>query len=253
MTEKEQPRMLLLYGIAAAGRIQSVAAKGLADEPVVILRESNLAAIVSPVRDERLRPERRFLMAFDRVLRDILDQTTFLPSAFGIVADSERQLRQMLRDQAPALTKQLKQLDGKVEMGVTITWDGPTLFRYFIDKSPQLRDMRDRLYAEGREPSTEDKIELGRMFERVRGEQRQHDSDLAADALRQYQLAVLQPRTDEEVARLACLVPRDAIEAFRDAVHALADQFDDNYNVKCDGPWAPYNFVNLRLHLVAET
>jgi hypothetical protein len=46
---------------------------------------------------------------------------------------------------------------------------------------------------------------------------------------------------------LACLVKRDAQEAFSACVFAAAKFFDNNFSFDYSGPWAPHNFVELDL------
>jgi hypothetical protein len=49
------------------------------------------------------------------------------------------------------------------------------------------------------------------------------------------------------VINLACLVKRDAQEAFSAGVFAAANLFDNNFSFDYSGPWAPHNFVEIDL------
>ena len=55
------------------------------------------------------------------------------------------------------------------------------------------------------------------------------------------------PRTEDEIARLAFLVDRDATGEFERAVEALAPSFDDDILFKLAGPIAPYSFIDVHL------
>jgi hypothetical protein len=48
---------------------------------------------------------------------------------------------------------------------------------------------------------------------------------------------------------LACLVKRDAMPQFEADVFEVAKQFDNNFALDYNGPWAPHNFVNVDLEL----
>jgi len=49
-----------------------------------------------------------------------------------------------------------------------VVWDVPNIFEYFVDAHPDLKEARDRLFGGASQPSQNDRIELGRMFERLR-------------------------------------------------------------------------------------
>ena len=56
-------------------------------------------------------------------------------------------------------------------------------------------------------------------------------------------------RNEREVMNLACLVKREAVPQFEAAVFEFAKQFDNNFALDYNGPWAPHNFVNVDLEL----
>ncbi|HJW86430.1 MAG TPA: GvpL/GvpF family gas vesicle protein, partial [Candidatus Brocadiaceae bacterium] len=54
--------------------------------------------------------------------------------------------------------------------------------------------------------------------------------------------------TDEiTVMKLACLVEKAKLDQFEQGVFAAAKVFDDNYAFDFNGPWAPHNFVEMKL------
>jgi hypothetical protein len=138
---------------------------------------------------------------------------------------------------------------GKVEMGLRVAWDVPNIFEYFVNTHAELRLARDRLVGARHEFTQEEKIELGRMFDRLLHDDRE-------DHTRKVE-RVLDPvcaefkanpcRNEREVMNLACLVRREAQEEYSAAVFAAAKRFDNNFGFDYSGPWAPHNFVDLEL------
>ena len=59
----------------------------------------------------------------------------------------------------------------------------------------------------------------------------------------------LKCRNEREVMNLACLVRRDAMPQFEADVFEVAKQFDNNFALDYNGPWAPHNFVDIDLEL----
>src|SRR5262249_2097337 len=130
------------------------------------LVKGKLAAIVSDREKEEIRPERKRLSAHSEVLQKLMDQTPLLPVAFGIVAGSERELKDLLDGHEEAFLDQLDDVAGNVEMGVRGQLNVDNAFDYYIEAYPELGEKRDELYEDG-EPSREDKIELGKLFSEV--------------------------------------------------------------------------------------
>ena len=62
---------------------------------------------------------------------------------------------------------------GKVEMGLRVAWDVPNIFEYFVNTHAEPPGA-DRLVGTRREFAQEEKIELGRMFDRLLNEDREN-------------------------------------------------------------------------------
>ena len=104
----------------------------------------HIAAMVSDVAGENVRPERARLAAHHEVLKKLMADSTPLPMSFGVVADSPAAVRRMLSRNQQVLLDQLEHVAGKVEMGLRVTWDVPNIFEYFVNTHPELRVARDR-------------------------------------------------------------------------------------------------------------
>jgi len=220
---------------------------------VYTISEGRVTAVVSDIGDDKIRPERRNLAAHQEVLKRLMERMAVLPMRFGVIADSRKAVQDVLSLNREAFLDQLQRVAAKVEMGLRVMWDVPNIFEYFVNTHPELRAARDRLFASNRRPSQDDKIELGRMFDRILNE----DRDIYAEKVEQ----VLSPhcfgikrnacRNEKEVMNLACLVGRDAQAKFEAAIFEAARLFDDNFTLDYNGPWAPHNFVEMDLKLWA--
>jgi len=215
-----------------------------------ILREQ-IATVVSDVPNGKLRPERRHLSAHQGVIRQLMEESTPLPIAFGVIADGPETIEKIMADNQPEFQEQLDRVSGKVEMGLRVTWDVPNIFEYFVSTHPELRSVRDRYFGTHREPSHDDKIELGRMFDRTLSEDRESHTDDVENVLARwcYETKRNKCRTEKEVMNLACLVARDAEARFEDGILEAAGLFDNNFTFDYNGPWAPHNFVDIQLKL----
>ena len=256
-TEKHLPSRVAtggrtyIYAVIGNAQDRSYGEVGIDGRDVYCIPVGRVAAVVSDVSSEKIRPERSRLSAHQQVLKKLMTETTPLPMAFGILAENPAAVRKMLSRNQHALLEQLRRVAGKVEMGLRVTWDVPNIFEYFVNTHPELRLVRDRLLGIQREPTQEQKIEVGRMFDRLLNE----DRDTYAEKVE----GILAPlcaeiernkcRNEHEALNLACLVERAAMPQFEAGVFEAATQFDNNFAFDYNGPWAPHNFVEIDLQL----
>jgi hypothetical protein len=238
-----------LYAVVAGGEPRSYRSLGIEGNDVYTITEGRVAAVVSGLAGSKIRPQRANLAAHQAVLKCLMADTTPLPMAFGTIAASPEAIRKILVRNQHAFREQLQRVAGKVEMGLRVAWDVPNIFEYFVNTHAELRLARDRLVGVRHEFTQEEKIELGRMFDRLLNEDRADHTRKVEQVLTPVcvEFKANQCRNEREVMNLACLVGRDAHEEFSAGVFAAAKLFDNNFSFDYSGPWAPHNFVELDL------
>jgi len=243
-----------LYAVVSGSETRTFSFTGLNDQPVYTLAHQEVAAVVSDLANGQIRPERRHLAAQQAVLKGLMQESlAVLPMAFGIIADGPKAIQKILARNQGALLRQLQRVAGKVEMGLRVSWDVPNIFEYFVNSHQELRLARDRLVGPSRYPSQEDKIQLGRLFDRCLQEDRETFTDQVAETLAPCCLEIKRNRCrqEHEVMNLVCLVGRDSQcqEQFEEGIFTAARLFDNHYAFDYNGPWAPHNFVDLDLKI----
>jgi hypothetical protein len=240
-----------LYAIVAhsqgCGRYGAIGIDGGEVYPIPC---GQLAAIVSDVPNARLRPERRHMAAHHAVHKCLMrGARALLPMSFGVIADSAQAVRRILTLNRDAFLEQLRRVESKVEMSLVVTYDVPNIFEYFVRTHPELRALRDRLFGGGRQPSEDDKIELGRLFDRILRDDRAELAQQVVEVLAPLCTEIKEnpPRSESGVMNLACLVARDGQERFEHGIFEAAGRFDDSFSFDYSGPWPPYNFVEVHL------
>ena len=252
MTEKaSQKNGRYLYAIIEGSESHTYDAIGINEELVYVISNGRISAVVSNDDNEKIRPERRHLAAHQKVLKRLMEDTTPLPMSFGIIADGPKAIQQILSRYNKDFLAELHRVSGKVEMGLRVTWDVPNIFDYFVTTHPELRSARDTYFGTQREPSQEDKIELGRMFDRMHNEDREAHTEKIEEALSRYCSEIKRGnyRSEAEIMNLACLVGREAQEQFEQGIMEAANLFDNNFAFDFNGPWAPHNFVEIDIEL----
>ena len=222
---------------------------GIEGGEVYSIPDGQLAAIVSDVPNARLRPERRHLAAHHAVHKCLMQEGALLPMSFGVIADSRQAVRRILTLNRDAFLEQLRRVENKVEMSLVVKYDIPNIFEYFVRTHPELKAFRDRLFGGGRQPSEDDKIELGRLFDRILRDDRAELAQQVVEVLAPLCTEIKEnpPRGESGIMNLACLVARDGQARFERGVFEAAGRFDDNFSFDYSGPWPPYNFVEVHL------
>jgi len=241
------PTALYVYGIVAAENVAEQLGSGVENACVEALGEGDLAAIGSRLRESNLRPQRSNLTAHHRVLSDLDAAGAVLPVAFGMIAGNEDDLREMLARNRSSLRNLLSRVWGKVEMGLKVYWDTANAFEYLVATHRELEAMRDRLFQRGRTPTTEEKIELGRLFQYVLKQSRERHTQRVVEALSPYcaETCGVDPGEERMIMKLACLVEKNLQPLWEEGVHEAASHFDNHYRFEYSGPWPPYSFVDV--------
>ena len=238
-----------IYAVLAAVRdVGELGPIGIEGGEVYCVGVGDVAAAVSRVNRARLRPERKHLLSHHAVLQRLMERGTVLPAAFGLVARSDEAVRDGLREHRERLRQQLAHVDGKVEMGLKLHWNAPEIFEYFVATHPELGAVRASLLGR-RDVGRDEMISVGKLFEMLRDADREAHAATVTAALNKcgVEVKAAAPHGDREVMSLSCLVPREGLPAFHQAVEALAAVFDDNFTFELTGPRAPHNFVSLKL------
>lgn len=242
-------QQLYLYGIVDAG-VEALDASewtGMKGEAVDVVEEGDVAVVCSPAPSGKLRPRRRNLKAHHDLLREVAEATAVLPMAFGVLADDEAEVRDFLAAHEPTLAERLDLVRGHVECTLRIRWNVDDIFTYFVERYDDLRETRDAFFGDGASASRGEMIQLGEQFETLlQGERQAHLATLEDhldDVCRAVE--VQDPKDETEVLNVACLVPRDGVDAFEEAIHDAAESFDDEFLFKYTDPIAPYSFANV--------
>jgi hypothetical protein len=249
MPEKSSHKGRYLYAVIPGPDERTYGDFGIDGATVYVISDGSVAAVVSDLPNKKIRPERRHLAAHQEVLRRLMEEITPLPMTFGIIADSTRKIKSILSRNYQAFLAQLKHVAGKMEMGLRVSWDVPNIFEYFIHTNAELRAARDRLFGTRGEPTQEDKIELGRMFDQILNEDRESHTERVEEILSRccFEIKRNRCRNEREVMNLACLVGKESQEKFEADIFEAAGLFDNNFAFDYSGPWAPHNFVDIEL------
>jgi hypothetical protein len=242
---------LYLYGITDAQDGFDVAMPGIEGGEVEAIVADGIAAIVTRVSHSKIRAQRANLAVHHKLLHQLVERQAVLPCAFGTVATTEDQLREVLLANRDVLLRQLALLRNKVEMSLGVYWNTSNIFEFFVANNKELQTMRDHIFRPGRNPSLEERLELGRRFETLLKQCREHHTEQVIEALRPCccEIRAVDAGQEQMIMKLMCLVSKDQQQRFEEGIQGAARKFDDRYSFKYSGPWAPFDFVDVSLDL----
>lgn len=242
---------LYLYAVVDCGENLSFKLEGMDGATVRAISDGSIAAVVSEVPNAKIRPERRRLANHHEVLKSLRDEFTVLPMTFGLIANGPAAVRDILARHHGALREQICRVAGKVEMGLRVCWDVANIFEYFVATQAELRALRDHVFRGGRQPTKDELIDLGRSFDRLLSSERAELTLSVTQVLRtrSFEIKELKPRDEREIMNLACLVGQNLRKEFEEGIVEAARRFDQHFAFDFNGPWLPYNFVEMSLEL----
>jgi hypothetical protein len=238
-----------VYGIIDAQDGLSVSLPGIDGGEIETIEADGIAAVVTRVARQKIRPQRANLAVHHKLLLELVQRQAVIPCAFGMVASSEEQLHEVLLAHRTELQRQLARFRGKVEMGLSVYWNTSNIFEFFVAANEELRQMRDQMFRLGREPSMEERLELGKRFESLLRQCRERHTQQVIAALSPCcaEIRAVDPGAEQMIMKLVCLVPKDRLSQFEEGIQEAARKFDEQYCFKYSGPWAPFDFVDVTM------
>jgi hypothetical protein len=222
--------------------------RGLRGEAVRVIAFADVAALVSAHPVQRLAPARANVEPHHRVVRQVSSQAPLVPAAFGHVGDSAADILGVLQGNHAEIRRELDRLAHTTEMGLKVSWNVHNIFDHLVRTSRELCEARDRVFS-GRNPSMNEKLQLGSFFEATLARERERLTPLVLRAFAPIVRDVFHspPRDEKTIVNAALLVERDRTDAFEAALRQTASSFDATIAIEYSGPWPPYSFVRLRL------
>jgi hypothetical protein len=221
--------------------------RGVAGAAPVLIEHEGIIAVVSEYEDDSVHITRENILAHERVVQQVLAQTTPLPFRFGTLV-SESRLRNYLTTQKGALESQLARVRGCVEMSVKVI-RGP---ESFDDKSTG-QDSRTRTeqtsaadLSDGAGTAYLQKKKQEMMGDELLKERAEEIAGWLAKRLTcAVRDSVVSVRPQETLAVAAAyLVERVRLVEYRERLREARRERREIHFLT-SGPWPPYSFSDI--------
>ncbi|MEV6052906.1 GvpL/GvpF family gas vesicle protein [Streptomyces sp. NPDC052107] len=233
-----------VYGITARSHPalpEGMTGVGESARPVRVLTAGDLVAVVSDA-PEGLRPKRRDLLAHQNVLAEVGAAGCVLPMRFGIIADSDDDVTQVLTERAEHYRERLRELDGKVEYNIKATHVEEAVLHLVMAENADVRALAEANRRSGG-GGYDDKIRLGEMVAAAVKAKEAEDAGEVQGLLTPFSAAVsVGPESTGWLVNVSFLVARDSAERFIAAVEQVRKSHP-HLELRANGPLPPYSFV----------
>ncbi len=237
-----------VYGILPGDIELEPGAAGIGDPPaeVRVIREGDLAALVSDVDPSQPLGRPEDLVAHQELLDSVADEVPVLPMRFGaVVAGDDGVTQELLAAHHDDFTEALAQLEGHAEYVVRGRYVQDAILREVLKEDERAARLRDEIKGADRDATRELRMQLGELISTAVTARREQDTRAVGDAVAGHVTAsvVRAPSHEFDAVYAAFLVANDAADDLEKAVRRLARDWEGRVELRLIGPLAAYDFV----------
>jgi hypothetical protein len=248
----ENGEFFYIYGIIAESQRREFGPPGIGKrgDLVYTLPYRNLAAIISSTPIVKYPVTRENSMAHIKVLERAMEEYTVLPVRFCTVADGKESIiEKVLSDRYDELTTLLREMEGKIELGVRVRWTNlDAIFNEVVEEEKDVKEIKANLLNEESEQvKYAGMIKIGQMVQSALEKKKKREAQELLEALKPLSLQYKENQIygDMNIISTAFLVSKEKEEAFDQKMQELEGEYGERKKLKYIGPVAPYNFVEV--------
>jgi hypothetical protein len=242
---------IYVYGIVPADVEVEPNAQGVGDPPapVEVIREGDIAALVSPVPTDEPLGKPDCLQAHARLLDGTASVAPVLPLRFGaVMTDEESVAAELLRKNHDEFAEALRALEGHAEYVVKGRYDEDIILREVIAESAEAQQLREQMAGVSEDAARNLRMALGEIVVKAIDAKRAADTEAVVKSFDDIakQVNVRQPTHELDAVNVALLMEVDQQEELQAKVNDLAENSNGRVELRLLGPLAAYDFVVSR-------
>ena len=250
-TDTDEATAIYVYGIVPADVEIEPHAEGIGDPPapVEVIREGDIAALVSPVPTDKPLGKPEGLQAHASLLDGTASVAPVLPMRFGaVMTDQESVAEELLKKNHDEFAEALQALEGHAEYIVKGRYDEDAILREVISESSEAQRLREQMAGKSEDASRQARMALGEVIVKALDAKRAADTDTVVELLGGLakQVNVRQPTHELDAVNVALLAEVDQQDELQDKIDELAENWGGRVEMRLMGPLAAYDFVVTR-------
>ena len=219
---------------------------GLEGNAAYVVTQGNLSCLVSDTSCDHYPLWREHIIAHQKPIEEVMKHYDVLPFSFSNIANTEDQIKKILKERRTEFEELLQKFKGKTEVGLKAFWPNMRIIFQEIAKNSELQRLKKRSSALTYQQQIAVGELVGKLLEKRKKEEAQNIikavSDLAED-LKEQQLF-----GENMILNTAFLIKKGRENEFARQVKIFAQSFP-NTKLNCSGPFPLYNFVGLKISL----
>ncbi|MEO3760016.1 GvpL/GvpF family gas vesicle protein [Mycobacterium sp. B14F4] len=244
----EEATAVYVYGIVPADVEVEPEAEGIGRPPaaVEVVREGDIAALVSVISPDEPLGNPECLQAHARLLDGTASVAPVLPMRFGaVMTDKEAVADELLRDNHDEFAAALRALEGHAEYIVKGRYEEREILREVISESPEAQQLREQLAGMSEEASRQPRMALGELVVDAIDAKRAADTEAVLKQLNDVakQANVRKPTHELDAVNVAVLAEVDHQDELQGIVDDIAETWRGRVALRLLGPLAAYDFV----------
>ncbi|QUL99239.1 MAG: GvpL/GvpF family gas vesicle protein [Candidatus Fermentithermobacillus carboniphilus] len=238
-----------IYGIIPGSHEITLPVVGIDGAQVYTIFASGLSAVISTIEDKAVDPTRKNLQAHLAVQTRLMGEFTLLPAAFGMVADSDEDIKHVLQENHSLFESEIKKVYGKVEAAVQVMWNREAVLAELDRVDPEFSRLRKELARVSPDEARGLMVQIGKKVEELSSRwQNRYGSAIHHELKTASEDAVLHSIAAPQcILNASYLVDKRKEREFSDKMSALGAQHAGKLEFKYTPNLPPYSFVELRI------
>jgi len=247
MKEEEGVYVYCIIEVDEEKRFGPIGMGGRGDQVHTICFQG-LAAVVSDSSITKYSISRENMMAHERVIEAVMKDHTVLPVVFSTIATSPEDVRELLRARYAEFKNMLKEIEGKVELGVRALWKNKDMiFQEILEENGDIKRLKESIAAKPPDHTYAGRVRIGEMVKAALESKREKEEKEIIKMLKEISVQYRTHKVygDSMIMNAAFLVDKAREEEFDRRMDELTTKHEHRIVFKYVGPAPPYNFVNI--------
>lgn len=241
-------KAIYVYGIVPGDVEAQDNARGIGDPPanVEVIHAGGIAALVSPIPNDRTLGTPEDLQAHAQLLDGTAAVAPVLPLKFGaIMTDEESVASELLGQHREEFAQALKALEGQAEYIVKGRYDEEAFLTRLLSENEQAQALRDDVRNKPEDASRDSRMALGELIGNAIEQQRQTDTQAVVEQLKEVarQVNVREPTHEWDAVHVAVLAEVERQSDVEAVLEKLNEDWAGEVRLRLLGPLAAYDFV----------
>lgn len=221
---------------------------------IFTVRYKDSALVAAEVPLKIYHPNKENLMAHHHVISKVMAHNeTVIPISFGNVFKTQEDAAILLENLYPQFAALFPEIKGKIELGLKVIGKKEWLEKE-IHKHPQIAKVKQAVREKSESAGYYDRIQLGEMAQKFFVGLRQDIAGKIYDPLKKLSTAAKanEPTGETMLLNAAFLIDREQEHHFDQQINEVHEKWRDRVEFKYSGPWAAYNFINIKLQVQGQ-